>query len=84
MCVGWRGGGGGVITKINLFCDCYNSLLLHFITHYFLLLACFHVGIVYIPVQKLIFFDFDPEPKILSRKHVDPGTKSHKMAEIKS
>ena len=57
--VSWSDGEGGD-TKIRCFFEHYNGLLLCFITHCFLLLAYFPVGIVYIPVQKLIFFDFDP------------------------
>ena len=45
---------GVMITNINCSCENYNDLI-HFITHCYLILACFPVGIVYIPVQKLIF-----------------------------
>ena len=37
------------------FCEHYYGILLHLITLCYPLLACFLVGIVYIPVQKLIF-----------------------------
>ena len=50
---GGKGGRGGMITKIICFCDHYNILLLHFITNCYLILDCFHVGIMYIPVQKI-------------------------------
>ena len=45
----------GGITKISFFCEHYNGLLLNFITHCFLLLACLRVGIVYILVKKIMF-----------------------------
>ena len=49
---------GEVIVKISCFCEYYNCLLFHFITHCYLILAFTPVGIVYIPVKK--FFCFDP------------------------
>ena len=73
--------GGGVITKISYLCYHYNGLLLHFITHCFLLIACFRVGIVYIPVKKLIFKIRTNNQKI-SRKHVDIGTKRPKRLKL--
>ena len=52
---GNEGRGGGAITKIRCFCEHYNGPLFYFITHSFLILACFCVGIVYIPIQNMIF-----------------------------
>ena len=42
------------------YCENYTGILISFITHCFLLLACFCVGIVYIPVKNLIFYYFNP------------------------
>ena len=61
--VGKTWGGGRDITKISCSCKHYNGILLRFITLFYMLLDCFPVGIVHIPVQKLTFLNFDPRPK---------------------
>ena len=43
----------------------YNGLILHIITRNFLVLACFRVIIVCVPVQKLIFSILIHNPKTL-------------------
>ena len=52
---GGNGGRGGGLNNISLFCEHYNGFLLHFITHFFLPLACFPVSIVHTPVQNIAF-----------------------------
>ena len=52
------GGWGGGTTKISYFFDHYNGLFFHFIPHCFMLLDCFHVDILYIPV-KISYFLFN-------------------------
>ena len=74
--VGW-----GVTTKISCFCENSNVLIIHFITHCFLLLDCFSVGIVYIPVQNVIILILTHNQK-LCRKYVDLGTKGPKWLRL--
>ena len=70
-----------MITKISYFYEHYNGLLLHFISNFFLLLACFPLGIVYTPVKKLILLILTHNKK-LCRKHVDPGIKNPKWLKL--
>ena len=58
-----KGGRGGVLTKVILFCEHYNGLVLYFITDSYLLLYFFSVGFLYILVQKLTFLILTHNPK---------------------
>ena len=46
-----------------------------------MLLDCFHLGIIYTPVQKFIIIIITHNPKLFS-KHVDPVTKSPKWLKL--
>ena len=78
---GGEWGRGDMITQISCFFKHYNGLLVHFITSYCILLACFPVVIVYIPVQKVVFLIFTYNQKLCG-KHVDPVTKSTKSLKL--
>ena len=72
---------GGVITKISWFCEHCNGLILHFITHCFMVLACFRVGIVYIHYKSSYFKILIHNKKNCS-KRVYHGTKRTKCLKL--
>ena len=74
-----KGGGYGSINKLRLFFEHYNGILIHLITNCYLFLDCFYVGIMCIPLQKLIF---NPLMQKLYKKRVDPGTKISKLIKL--
>ena len=73
-----------MITKLGCFFEHCNGLIFHFNTHCYLFLACFSIGITYIPVQKLFFLILTHNPKKLCRKRVDTGTKIPKLLKLSS
>ena len=79
---GGVGGGRGGDNTLRCFCENYNDIFMRFITHCCLLSACFSVGIVYVPVKKIILSVLTYNTQKLCRKLVYPGTKRPKLIKL--